>query len=194
MQATVKQFTTYLFIAAHFLSAKESPSEQATSSATVTVSSEVVYAQVKRFSTFAISRKDLNKPISPYRIFINFATSGGLHGGPRMVRCTILRGEPLTDREEDNVRLLEKQLIPYSYTWKVSGSDGRVLRQWLCHFLQNRDLSYHTLIQLPEAELSRSQLEIYFEDLDGDGKRDDITFTIDLSKFDWTPTSGIVTQ
>jgi hypothetical protein len=47
---------------------------------------------------------------------------------------------------------------------------------------------------MPSDELKRSSLSLYFEDINGDGLRDDITFIIDMSDFDWRTSEWRIVQ
>lgn len=145
----------------------------------------------KRFARIEVRRHQLNTLLPPYNICIEIST-----GGPRTmkyIRCVVLRGE-IYDRNATDYRQIRKQLIPYSYTWKVMSESNTVVRSWPCAFFQNRDFVYGTEIRLPLDEFPRSVLEIYFEDIDGDGQREDVTFVVDMSEFDWSPTTGVVYQ
>ncbi|MDW8345261.1 MAG: hypothetical protein RMM51_12335 [Verrucomicrobiae bacterium] len=105
----------------------------------------------------------------------------------------MLRGETYDPNIRDYSQI-KKQLIPYSYTWKILSEDNKVLRSWPLAFFQNRNFVYRTDVRLPLEEFSRSVLEIYFEDIDGDGMREDVTFVVDMSEFDWSPSHGPVYQ
>lgn len=150
------------------------------------------HAEFKRFSTFRLNRSDLNKPVSPFNVFFQFLTAGGVHDWT--ITCVILRDQRISVSPEKLQDQLSKQLIPYSYTWIVRGRDGKVERRWLAYFPKNRDGTFHTILTLPQEELTRSQLEIYFEDIDGDGQREDVKFVVGLSDFDWTPSTQQVVQ
>lgn len=145
-----------------------------------------------RFSNFKLSRGDLNRPVSPWNIYIQIFTVGDEH--ERTVSCVVMRGMPVSEDSRHMQSQMEKQLIPYSYTWSTSAGDGTVTRKWLAGFIRNRDGVYHTIVKLPSDELKRSSLSLYFEDIDGDGLRDDITFNINMSDFDWRPSEGRVVQ
>ena len=60
--------------------------------------------------------------------------------------------------------------------------------------MRNRDETYHTVVKLPEDDLRRSQLVIYFEDVDSNGERDDFRFVVDLSEFDWKSSTRWIFQ
>lgn len=167
----------------------------------------------KKWEVYLVSRKDLNRPISPFRIYVDVETSG--HIRDRSIMVVVLRGEPVPAySEKDFFPKLRKQLVPYSYTWHVlkpglpkedlqADAQGRLRpgynvrseydfaeRRWLASFMRNRDNTYHTIVKLPEDELRRSRLHIYFQDVDGDGERDEITFVVDMSEFDWSASIG----
>ncbi len=145
-----------------------------------------------RFSRFKLSRGDLNTPVSPWNIYIQVFTVDNEY--EQIISCVVLRGMPVSNSPRQMQSQLEKQLIPYSYTWSISVDDGTVTRKWLAGFIKNRDGVYHTIVKLPLDELKRSSLSLYFEDIDGDGLRDDITFTIEMSDFDWRPSGRRIVQ
>jgi len=146
----------------------------------------------ERFSSFKVSRRDLNKPVSPFSLYISVATSGGINS--RQLRCIISRGYPISPSMLESPTELRKQLIPSSYTWQVLGENGKIEREWLSQFMRNRDETYHTVVKLPEDDLRRSQLVIYFEDVDSNGERDDFRFVVDLSEFDWKSSTRWIFQ
>ena len=171
-----------LFIAAVLIEALMLPAQQDTAET----------RKPARFSHFKLSRRDLNAPVSPWNIFIQVFTVGDEY--ERTISCVVMKGMPVSKDSSEMQSQMEKQLIPYSYTWSTSASDGTVTRKWLAGFIRNRDGVYHTIVKLPSDELKRSSLSLYFEDIDGDGLRDDITFTIDMSDFDWRTSEGRVVQ
>jgi hypothetical protein len=138
-----------------------------------------------------VASHQLNASLPPYDVYVEIITSGW--GDTKTVRCVILRGEPYNPSRTDYDQM-RRQLIPYSYTWKVMSLTNTVERSWLAYFRKNRDFQYLTVITLPTSEFQRSVLELYFEDLDGDGKRDDVTFAIDMSGFNWSPSVELVHQ
>jgi hypothetical protein len=82
--------------------------------------------------------------------------------------------------------VLSNQVVPHLCTWQVRGEDSkRIIRQWWPRFILNGDDTYHTYVTLPEEELKHSFLEVYFEDIDGDGKREDWDFILDMRNWDW---------
>lgn len=55
-------------------------------------------------------------------------------------------------------------------------------------------MTRHTRLTLPVDELKRSRLIIYFEDINGDGIREDVKYIIDMSDYNWEPTTEVVYQ
>ena len=117
----------------------------------------------KPFSEYTVGKADLNKSISPCDLHFD-ADFFFESGNEKYLRLTIRRGED--------------QLQPYSYTWKVLNTRGEEARSWLATFVENRDGTYHTIVKLPPDEWNRSILDVYFEDVDGDGVREDVTYRV----------------
>ena len=134
-----------------------------------------------RFSTWQIERADLNTPVSPYGVYVDVTISGQV-GHERWVRVVVQKGRKV-DLSAATHR--EWQVLPYSYKWQLRNQEGKPTHEWLAHFIQNRDLTYHTIVRLPLEDLRRSHLLLYFEDLDSDGRRDDVTFDVDMTALDW---------
>ncbi|MCO5068698.1 MAG: hypothetical protein M9910_08465 [Kiritimatiellae bacterium] len=145
-----------------------------------------------RFSTILASRNDLNKPLTPFKLYVAVSTSGGIND--RYIKCIVLKGKPVSSDVLSSPSELQEQVIPDSYTWRVIGRDGSVERQWLSHFMKNRDGTYHTIVKLLEDELRRSRLELLIEDIEHDGQREDVRIVLDLSNYDWRSTTSEVWQ
>ena len=145
-----------------------------------------------RFSTVVLSRDDLNKPSVPFGLYVDVSTSGGIN--ERYVRCVVLKGKPISPDVLSSPSELQGQVIPDRYTWQIVGPDGVVARQWLAHFLKNRDGTYHTIVTLSEDELRRSRLELLIEDIEHDGQREDVQVILDMSLYDWPSTTSEMWQ
>ena len=146
--------------------------------------------QPSRFPVYQVSREQLNTPVSPYDLYIEIATSGT---SSKSIKCIVLHGTAYNPEDKTWVQE-QAQVIPYSYTWQVLDKDGMIEREWLAYFLENRDMTRHTCVTLPIDELKRSGLVLYFEDIDGDGAREDAKFIVDMSAFNWEPTVETVYQ
>jgi hypothetical protein len=68
----------------------------------------------------------------------------------------------------------------YHYRWIVLDESGKELRTWLAYFLKNRDSTYHTVVKQPHDDWEKSVLEVYFEDVNADGAREDVTYRLML--------------
>jgi hypothetical protein len=86
-----------------------------------------------RFANFKLSRGDLNTPVSPWNIYIQVFTVGDEH--ERTISCVVMSGMPVSKDSRQMQSQVEKQLIPYSYTWSTSALDGTVTRKWLASFI-----------------------------------------------------------
>ena len=145
-------------------------------------------------SRYFVKRDDLNKPVPPYKVYFFVQTSGSQT--ERRLSLIVTLGRAST-RYTGIKRKLPGQVKPYMALWQIRDSDGVVQRQWEPHF-RNRTRSrpgddyLTTIFSLPEAELKQSHLLLYFEDIDGDGKSDDVTFDLDMTDFDWSPTPQLI--
>ncbi len=131
----------------------------------------------KRFSEYTVGKPDLNKSISPCRLYF-FADTILSHDGEKYFRLVVRKGAAIRLNGIGGIDNPENQLHPYLYRWKVLDAKGKESRGWLAFFLRNRDGTYHTIVNLPPDEWRRSVLEVYFEDVDGDGVREDVTFRV----------------
>ena len=148
--------------------------------------------QLGRFASFVLSRDDLNKPATPFQLYVDVSVSGGITDW--YVRCIVLRGRPISQEILLSPTEVQSQVVPDRYTWKIVASNGSVVRQWLANFIKNRDGTYHTIVRLPEEELRNCRLEILIEDLDHDGQREDLRLILDMSDYDWKVTTKEVWQ
>lgn len=126
------------------------------------------------YSRYSVTQ--LNAPVSPCDLFFFVDRVAG--GRESRLRVVIERGAPIPIRDGQPYSI--GGLRPYWYRWVVLDERGAIERSWLAHFQQNRDGVYHTIVDLPEMDWQRSRLEIYFEDVNGDGVREDVTFDLDL--------------
>jgi hypothetical protein len=131
----------------------------------------------ERFAEYFVGRDDLNKAISPCDIYI-YADAHSPAADERYFRVVIRRGNPVEFDEYGSPFAPKDQLQPYHYKWIVLGEDGQPIRSWLAYFLRNRDGTYHTVIRMPGEEWAASRLEIYFEDVNADGSREDVTYVL----------------
>lgn len=129
----------------------------------------------KQFSTFQIDR--LNQPISPCNLYF-YADRISHHPRESYFRVVIRRGLPVAFVNGEPSS--DGALQPYWYRWVVVDADGKVERSWLAYFMRNRDGTYHTIVKLSDDEWKRSRLEIYFEDVDDDGVREDVTYVLPI--------------
>lgn len=145
-----------------------------------------------RFMAFVLSRDDLNKPVTPFGLYVDVSVSGGITDWH--IRCTVLRGRPISHEVLLSPSELQSQVVPDRYIWKVVANDGTVIRQWLANFIKNRDGTYHTIVLLPDEDLRNSRLEMLIEDIDGDGEREDISLILEMAEYDWRVTTREVWQ
>lgn len=145
-----------------------------------------VYVELPRFATVKISKSDFNKAIKPYDLFVRVETTGD--DRERRIKVIVLNGESVDSIGQGLQDQLRRQIKPHLYKWH----QGR--KWWLAGFLQNRDETYHTIVSMPLPDLKKSELSLLIEDVDGDGKREDVTIVIDLSSLDWTPSRNWVIQ
>ena len=132
----------------------------------------------KRFSRYLVDRA--NEPISPCRLFF-FAERNPHSPRELYFRVIIKRGQPITMAHGETVS--DGDLKPYFYRWVILDSKGAVERAWLAEFIKNRDGLRHTIVKLTDEDWRRSRLEIYFEDVDGDGEREDVTYELNVPNF-----------
>jgi hypothetical protein len=132
----------------------------------------------KPFSEYTVGRDDLNKSVSPCDLYFYADDAlGRLPSNEKYFRVVVRRGSPIELNHGAPVSPND-QLRPYHYNWTVLDDKGKPVRSWLAYFLRNRDGNYHTVVTLPREEWNRSVLEVYFEDIDGDGEREDVTFKL----------------
>ena len=129
----------------------------------------------KRFSTFAVTR--LNEPVSPCKLYF-YADRFAHNERESYFRVIVQRDKAIT--LEDGEPRSEGGLQPYSYRWVILDAGGHVERSWLAHFLRNGDGQFHTVVKLSDDEWQRSRLDLYFEDVNGDGAREDVTYELPL--------------
>lgn len=143
---------------------------------------------------YSVKKEDLNTPVSKYKAYFYVQTSG--NQTERKLSLIVTVGRPSTRHTKTNQKQ-SGQVTPYMTYWQIRDDDGSVKRQWEPHF-RNRTRSrpgddyLTTIYSLPEPDLKQSHLLLYFEDIDGDGKRDDVTFDLDMTGFDWSPTARLI--
>ena len=150
----------------------------------------------EKHKSFKVSRKELNSSISPWKIYFS-ATTLSSSAGEFYVTVMIYRGEKISYRGDNSLynRIqIKKQIIPYWYKWQLRGKDNKVTHEWLAYFMKDRDSTYHTIVTLPVEGLQRSYLAILMKDVDGDGIREDITFELDMTDYDWSGTQRSTIQ
>lgn len=132
-----------------------------------------------RFVTCSVPRERLNKEL-PYGVYIDAWVSTA----PTSVSLVVVarRGAPAGDLTQP---YWEEQIVPRLYEWQLRDQDGDVTHRWYAHFLENRDLTRITSAKLPLSDLKRSYLLLKFEDIDGDGEREDVTYELDMRQYDW---------
>ncbi len=145
---------------------------------------------------YTVTKSELNKPVSPHKVHFYVQTSGNQTERKLSLIATV--GRPST-RHTGTKKKQPGQVKPYMALWQIRNADGSVQRQWEPSF-RNRTRSapgdeyMTTIFALHESELKRSHLLLYFEDVDGDGTRDDVTFDVDMSNFDWSSTLRFVVK
>jgi hypothetical protein len=135
----------------------------------------------KELTGYRITKAELNKPISEYKVY--FYIDSHFLGSEDYFRVVARHDKPIEFSDEWHNPLPKGQIIAYSYRWHLLDEEGKSEKWWLAHFYENRDGTYNTIVRLPKEDLSRSMLEVYFEDIDGDGKREDVTFLIKVPDF-----------
>jgi len=143
----------------------------------------------RRFLNFVVRKAQLNTPISPKRVYFQVLT---LVGDDQWVRLVVKVGARV--RERNGFLDPEGQVLPYTCEWQLRGKGDVVTHGWLCGFIKNLDGTHHTMVDLPQSDLRRSWLKMSFEDVDGDGVREDWTFFVDMTAFDWAKSTNWVAQ
>jgi len=131
----------------------------------------------KRFSQYVVRKADLNRAVSPCRVHIH-ADASVNRPTEKHFRVVVRRCRPVDLDEWGHPVAPRDQLRPYHYKWLVLDESGKVTRSWLAYFLRNRDGTYHTVVSLPPDEWRASVLDVYFEDVNGDGVREDVTYRL----------------
>jgi hypothetical protein len=136
-----------------------------------------------RNSMYRIGFAELNTPISQCNLYfyVGFVFNDS---DEKCFQVIIQPNKPFTFLENGYVDQTNmKQITPYWYRWVIKDAQGQVERTWLAYFIQNRDHLYHTVVTQPEQDWRNSFLEIYFEDVNNDGVREDVTFEIAVGDF-----------
>ena len=132
-------------------------------------------------TTYQVVKADFNRAVSPFGVYVDVSASRS-GGGNRWLRIVVQEGENGDLRKRSRGR---REIAPDSYTWQVRDAAGNVTHDWLARFVQDRDGIYRTVVCIPTADLKRSHLLLYFEDVDSNGVDDDVVFDVDLSGLDW---------
>jgi len=144
---------------------------------------------------YFVTKDKLNKPISPYNV--NFDVRTGGSESKKALRLiiaemdeTLKKAETISvsrppKRISTGIRTLlgKHQLIPYFYRWYIETEDGKITHKWLMQFRQSPDLTYHTVMKLPEECISRSWMMVFFEEIGKEGKY--VAFHLPISEYDW---------
>jgi hypothetical protein len=141
---------------------------------------------------YFLSKADLNKAVSPHKVYFFVATSGDQE--KRRLDLIVTLERPST-RFTNTAQRLHGQIRPYMVSWQIRDDSGGVIREWEPHF-ENRtrglpgDDYLTTIFSLSDAELRYSRLVVYFEDVNGDGIREDAVYYLDMTAFDWSTGSN----
>ena len=129
-------------------------------------------------SRYIVQPPDMNQPISTCSMYfyVRFIIS---EPEEKWLQVVIQRAHPITI--EEGYPDPGAQVLPYSYRWVVRDPNGDQRRAWLAHFIEGRDGLYHTIVSQPGEEWSASHLEIYFEDVNGDGVDEDVIYEVPIA-------------
>jgi len=136
-----------------------------------------------RNSTYQVGLNELNTPISQCKLYfyVVFLVN---NPNERWLQVIVQPNKPFTFTENgfvDQANL--NQLKPYWYRWVIKNAQGQVERAWLAYFIKGRGGLYHTIVTQPEQDWHNSFLEIFFEDINNDGVREDVTYEIAVGDF-----------
>lgn len=77
-----------------------------------------------------------------------------------------------------------KTPTPTLAVWEVEDSQKRVKTKYWISLVKNRGIELHNEMLFESLQdIENSYLTVYYEDLDGDGKRDDLAFVFKISEF-----------
>jgi hypothetical protein len=131
-------------------------------------------------SRYTVEPNNMNKPISTCSMYfyVRFISS---EAEEKWLQIVIQRAQPVPI--EEGYPSPSAQILPYWYRWVVRDPNGGQQRAWLAHFIERRDGLYHTIVTQPEEEWFSSHLEIYFEDVNGDGVDEDVIYEVPIAPF-----------
>jgi hypothetical protein len=133
-------------------------------------------------SKYRVGFAEFNTPVSQCNLY--FYVDFRVYTYEKFFRIIIQPNKPFTFTKDGYVDLSTiNQIKPYHYRWTIKNTQGQVERAWLAYFIKNRDGTYHTIITQPEQDWKNSVLEIYFEDVNNDGVREDVTYEIVVGDF-----------
>jgi hypothetical protein len=133
-----------------------------------------------RDSRYVIELADINQPISECAMYfyIGFIEWGSPE---KTLQVVIQRAQPIP--VENGYPSPVDQVLPSLYRWVVRGTNGNLERAWFSGFIRGRDGLYHTVVTQSQDEWLASYLEIFFEDVNDDGAREDVTYEVPLAQF-----------
>ncbi len=133
-------------------------------------------------SKYQVGIKEFNAPISQCNLY--FYVDFRLYTHEKYFRVIIQPNKPFTFYEDGGIDLSAiSQIKPYWYRWTIKDSEGQIEKAWLAYFIKSRDGTYHTIITQSEEDWKNSVLEIYFEDVNNDGTREDVTYEVIVGDF-----------
>jgi hypothetical protein len=133
-------------------------------------------------SKYQVGIKEFNTAVSQCNLY--FYVDFRLYTYEKYFRVIIQPNKPFTFYEDGGIDLSAiNQIKPYWYRWTIRDSQGQIEKAWLAYFLKGRDGTYHTVITQSEEDWKNSVLEIYFEDVNNDGVREDVTYEIIVGDF-----------
>ena len=134
-------------------------------------------------SIYQVGLNELNTPISQCKLYfyVVFLVN---NPNERWFQVIIQPNKPFTFTDNGFVdRATMNQITPYWYRWVIKDSQGQVERAWLAYFIKGRDGLYHTIVTQSEQDWRNSFLEIFIEDVNNDGVREDVTYEIAVGDF-----------
>ena len=134
-------------------------------------------------STYQVRLNELNTPVSQCNLYF-YVVFLDDHPNERYLQIIIQPNKPFTFYENGIVDYASiNQITPYWYRWVIKNAEGQIDRAWLAYFMKGRDGLYHTIITQSEQDWHNSFLEIFFEDVNNDGVREDVTYEIVVGDF-----------
>lgn len=144
-----------------------------------------------RLKTYRVSKSMLGRAVTPFDIYVDVAAmSRAVPGGAQVsLKVLIQRGD--RGNVSSSPLLRQTQMRPDLSFWQLRGEDGKVTQAWLVGFVEDRDGTYHTIVQLGLADLKRSYLVMFFQDADPRYTGDEnLTLELDMTDYDW-PLIGV---